>query len=311
MKAPVFSWILLGTTVLVLSTGCPPGRSVHGSVHTVPTEKPTEDESELYDSGKPITNAEITYWCSDRSAPGPRTRADEEGKFSLMDFGYWNPDCTFRISHEDYYPQEFRVDDMCVAGKESHCSTVHLQAELLPRSDEYDIRALQRVAGSRYGIPPVELEPTPSPPVPARDVLKGATIGLVSIQSVGLLFSLPTRRSGGAYVIGTIYGMYALVPVGLAIGVEDTGRKLLMSALSLPLAAFSYYNFRYAREHSSSRKFWTNLAGWNVSLVALGTVLWAEPQGPSREVENLQPRGGIQDLRFGFTGTGISLEGRF
>ena len=319
------SRVLLLVGLFVVATGCDPIRSVSGTVESTPVETPTDQDADIYDSGQPVADADIEYICPDRSgSPLRGANSDWNGEFEYSDIGYWHGDCRFRVTHPDYYPQYFRVDELCpVAEPENTCGSVVLRAELLPRGAENDKDADDRAAAAVEHLPPRTLKPDPLPPPspPAIDESPGEALANLGLTLVVLplatpafmFMSIPALGVGGTYFMGGYFGLMALTVAAFSFPSSRVHPYLTLAAIPpvLALGATSYYNFRYARVHSSTRRFWMNVAGWNGFVIGMGLSALTLSLLPSEEDSGEASSTNVQDLQFGVTGSGLFLQGRF
>jgi len=268
-----FTTAILSVSIVVfLVMGCAPNRSMSASVQTAPTPEHGADD-DGYDAGEPIEDATIEYICPEET---PKFLSDDHDEVRCAFSGpsTWNLACKIRVSHNDYYPQEFRVDELCGGeySTETRCYFLRIDAELVPRTadvDEYALDTTTRVDTTSRAdeLPPVDgvREPGIPPGRPSFAEEFSLPVVILISQPIFMLYALPARARAGAYFAGVLTGSMGLYAGMIALG-QPAWMRLGFGLAAVGFSALTYYNFRYASEHSASRKFWTNIAGWNAAL---------------------------------------------
>lgn len=322
-----YAWAMLLLSPLVLcGSYCGPQPSMNASVQVAPGP-PDRTDTEVYAAGEPIDDARIEYVCDEGSetlfAPedadagydsvhieaengrihffDPRPPADRRG---------WDKACAIRVTHPDYYPQRFRIDELCLDTypEREICERIAIQAELVPRTEESDGDTEIRRSTSAE-LPPVEWEEDPGPPPRLEPGL--FAYAFFVLQASALLYALPARWTAGAYIAGVYTGSFSALLAVPALSSTDTLLLLVPAAAS---GLLSYYNFRYASEHSASRKFWTNFAGQNATFlpILVAPYVTGVVRRAFDDTLGATAAGGAEsDFEFGFTGTGVMLNVRF
>lgn len=328
-----YAWAVLLLSTLVLSgMYCGPQRSMNATVRVAP-DPPESAEAEVYDGGEPIDDARIEYVCDDDTETlFDPTETDshlvevEDDRIHFFDIHPskgrrgWDKDCVVRVTHPNYHPQWFRLDELCLETipERQICERIAIQAELVPRTEEAGDTETAESDGAderrdfaSAQLPAVEWEEDPGPPL---------WFDLLTVQVGALAFSLPARWRRGAYIAGGYTaGLGAMLATSAILGgpgfsTSDSNRLLLAISAST-MGLLSYYNFRYASDHSSRRKYWTNFAGWNAATV-LRIALAPVFNGVVRQArdDTLGPSAaGETDsgLDIGFTGRRLMLNVRF
>ena len=126
--------IALSVLALLLVACTSKQAKVRGLVSTIPerTNLPTHLAGDIYETGKPVAEANVLLTCAKRAVQ-VIARTDPEGRFYFTAPEPLPRTCMIRISKNGYRVQTFEVGPLCAkttAGK--RCGAIHVYAELVP-----------------------------------------------------------------------------------------------------------------------------------------------------------------------------------
>jgi hypothetical protein len=102
-------------------------------------------------------------------------------------------------------------------------------------------------------------------------------------------------------VVGAIDGLAGLTTLAIAAFADrDTARPEITLPYGLGLLALSAYNFASSASDSGDTRFWTNVVGLNVVVLAgiLGGTLWSGDTAPGGPSVRAGPSGIVGTIRF-------------
>jgi hypothetical protein len=101
------------------------------------------------------------------------------------------------------------------------------------------------------------------------------------VEAIAIGSGAAARSETGARVTGAIQGVSGLTVLGIAALTDRRrGAPEFLVPYGLGLVGLSYYNFASASSQNDDARFWTNVLGFNIAVVAgvLGSRVWHNDQ---------------------------------
>jgi hypothetical protein len=104
---------------------------------------------------------------------------------------------------------------------------------------------------------------------PRLDPAAAAVVGVAITEAMAFGSAELARSTTGARVIGAIQGVSGVAALWVAVSNDrETGSPEFMVPYGVALVGLAYYNFRNAESPRRQQRFWVNVIGENVAVLA-------------------------------------------